>query len=476
MPPAGLEELGPQGIIEPHRRDEAILVWGQTRAALAANAVDLAAAERLLWLVRLFRNTVAVGQGDATALRGRLEASLEVLALPRHRDLVRCFPAREAIKAGDLHEAEAWLSGCDPRSEDLSMDSEYRVTAAMVALGQQYFGLALQLLGNDEKEVPVQDALDPMATVLRAHAHERLGNLSRAVELLERFMQMGASSAIERNIAALPARWNACAQSLPRARGAVREAIGERAGGAGSILLGIIVFSVGSLPLATFVWGTVVDGFVPESLLALIFPVIFGTMGLTMLLQGLRQRRIAAQGISARGKVVDVRLTGTEINNVPKCAVVIDVTAPGHPPARATAYKVAHPGQLQPLVGREIDVLWDPSLPHDVVANLRRSSPCLRSPIASLMPLAAASAAARRDRPSPSTSRSSRWWLGEPLATGGGWSNPAWRRRDKSGRGRRSSGQRARREPRSLLRSSRSRPGSADASKPPSEPTRTCST
>ena len=57
LPPQGFEQLVVGSEIPPHKLEEAQMVWSATRRALIANQGDLAAADRLVWLTMVMRNT-----------------------------------------------------------------------------------------------------------------------------------------------------------------------------------------------------------------------------------------------------------------------------------------------------------------------------------------------------------------------------------------------------------------------------------
>ena len=101
LPPAGYEQLVAGSEVPPHKLAEAQLLWSGTRKQLLITPADLAAAERMVWLTTVLRNTLA----DARAVRALLEGALEVLMLPRHRQQMLGDLSRDATKEGDRESA-----------------------------------------------------------------------------------------------------------------------------------------------------------------------------------------------------------------------------------------------------------------------------------------------------------------------------------------------------------------------------------
>lgn len=126
--PVGYESLVSGNVVPAHKLDEARMVWIATRQQLAATPADLATAERMVWLTVMLRNTFTV----LRVIRALTEGALEVLILPRHRQLMLGILSREAAKEGDLQSAHAWLECCDPAAEDLLADSAYRISRALL--------------------------------------------------------------------------------------------------------------------------------------------------------------------------------------------------------------------------------------------------------------------------------------------------------------------------------------------------------
>lgn len=367
LPPAGLESLAVGSEVPPHKMQEARMIWGATRKALAVNPADIPASERLVWLTMLIRNTIT----DERVVRALLEGALEVSMLPRHRQALRGHLSRGAAKLGDLSSAEAWLAACDPHSEDLQADSPYRVSLAFLETARGRWHETLVLLGGTEEEVPIDDMMDGIATVLRANAWERQGNLPAAEAVLTKYMARGGhGQVIEGIIAALPASMGLCQQSIHVARGKVREAAADRAAGAGggAIIGWMLLLLGGGIPLVVLVVSIAGGEFEWPMLFMLLFPAIFGSMGFRMIRATNRAKTIAKTGIHGKGKIVAANTTGTRINNVPVIEIVVAVEVPGHAPRQASQKRLMYPNAV--LIGREVSIIWHPKYPEECVIDM----------------------------------------------------------------------------------------------------------
>jgi hypothetical protein len=279
LPPVGLEQMVSGGGVPAHKIQEATLIWAATRKQLASQPADVAAAERLVWLTAVLVNTL-LASNDEAGIRALAEGALEVLMLPRHRQTMRTRLSRMAARAGDVDGAQKWLAGCDPASEDLEMDSAYRLSQAFVDTAQRNPDGVLAALGDSEQDVPIEDTMDALAAVLRANAWEQRGDVPRAKQLLARFMTSGGglSNAVESIVAALPPQWQVCAQSMQSARSVVREQVGARAaGGTGGEMIGLVIMVAGCVPLLMLGVFAYQDQFQLPMLTMLLFPLLFGS-------------------------------------------------------------------------------------------------------------------------------------------------------------------------------------------------------
>lgn len=380
MRPPGLEALvSPAGEIDAWKLGEARQIWGATRAHLRSQPSDLAAAERLVFLTMALSNTMA-GSGDDLGLRALYEGALEVLALPRHRQLMRGYLARNATRLGDVESAQAWLAGCDPGSDDLQTDSVYRITHAYISTAMNDPQSVLRVLGGSEADVPIHDAMDPIAVVLRANAWERMGNVEAARGLLARFMtsQGGLGAAVESVAKVMPAHWQVCAQALQGARMEHRRHVARRAGS--GAWAGWVLLASGLALAVVVVSGAISDP--PDArelstgpvivvlLFAVLLPAGLGLLGLRMIQGAKRQKIIAESGLQGQARVLALDRTGTEINDVPVMRIDVEVRVAGRPPFRASTKKLMQPHEASMLIGREVPILWHPKYPGEVVLEV----------------------------------------------------------------------------------------------------------
>lgn len=365
VPPAGYEQLVSGSVVPPHKLAEARMIWSATRKQLMATPADLAAAERLVWLTHVLRNTLT----DPRAIRALVEGALEVLMVPRHRQQMLCHLSRDAAKSGDLGSAHDWLERCDPTSEDLSSDSAYRIARALLETAQGDYARVHEALGATEEEVPIDDSMDAIAVVLRANAWERLGRVDAAQAELTKFMSRGGQAvSVEAVIGSMPPSLRLCAQSIEVARADVRQAVGQRAASQAGGATGWIVMIVGGgLPLVVLISMLTSEEFEWPMLFMLLFPAIFGSMGMRMIRNSRRTKEIAQHGVHGTGRIVAVSPTGTKINDVPLMKIDVEVSVEGHPPVVASAKRLMHGGGH--LVGGQVAVIWHPKYPTDVVLD-----------------------------------------------------------------------------------------------------------
>jgi hypothetical protein len=365
FPPAGYEGLVVNNEIPPYKLAEAHMVWGASRRWVQNTPGDLAVGDRLTWLTMILRNTI----DDPLQKRAMVEGALEVLSLPRQRQQMLGFLTRGAALEGDLESSRQWLEMCDPASEDLQADSAYRISKGMLETARGDWFAVLQVLGQSEEQVPVDDSMDPVAVVLRANALERSGNVQAAQAELSKYMARGNASSIEYTIGAMPREWSMCAQSIHIARADVRSAVGERAASSAGAGMGwIVMIAGGGVPAVLLTIFSVTGQFEWPMLMMLLFPVIFGGMGVRMILHGRRAKEIAQHGLHGRGKVLSVETTGTKINGTPLMQINVQVAVEGHPPVVASVRRLMRGGGE--LIGREVAVIWHPKYPSEVVLEV----------------------------------------------------------------------------------------------------------
>lgn len=157
---------------------EAQAIWQGARAQLE-KAMDFDQAETF-WVLTYKLAEYFESQKKTAFVRGIYERALDVLTLPRHRQIIRGFLSRQAALTGDLASAEKWLAPCNPRSTDLHSDTEYRFSRACIDTVKEDWHAVLEVLGRSHHEVPTMALNLIPITVLRANALEKLGQLDAA--------------------------------------------------------------------------------------------------------------------------------------------------------------------------------------------------------------------------------------------------------------------------------------------------------
>ncbi len=181
-PPASLRSYLVAGKLPHQYVDHALAEWRQTRDEVQAGG-DYPSQERLYFLAVLLAGSF-LRQRDEQRRRGVIESTLELLPSARHRQMLRGMLSRDAARAGDLQAAEDWLAPIEPYSDDIYVDSSYRISKAYLATVRGDWDQVVGLLGSSPEERPVAVTLADLAAVLRANAIERQGNVAAAAASL----------------------------------------------------------------------------------------------------------------------------------------------------------------------------------------------------------------------------------------------------------------------------------------------------
>jgi hypothetical protein len=387
-PPASLEGLLQAGQLPPWKEQEAVTLWQATRAELRTRA-DYEASERLLFLTMLLTNHGAE-QHDLMRQRAMLESTLDVFTMPRHRQIMRGYLSRCAAHQGDLDAAERWLAPCDPRSDNLDMDSAYRFSRALIDTARGSFQAVVHTLGAGAEDVPILDAFEGPCAVLRANGWEKVGQVPVAVQLLLHYFQKGGPQgrAAARQMIASHPTWALCSQSYPAATAdhdlVAAEATGRMVGsslrvflpvGIGLSILGLV--SVAGVVIAGLLGQTpgigIGVGAVIASL-AIFLGLIFSAIGYTAYKAAKRVTRIRARGLRATGEVRSVQDTNVKIDKIPQIAVTLLVKLEGRSPYEATATMPKFMGKWYAprdlVVGTSVPLRVDPDDPREVMIEV----------------------------------------------------------------------------------------------------------
>jgi len=362
--------LGGSPRVLPGREREALAIWQSLRARSAAG--DVTASEDMATLVLLLSEVPAVYQngelGDALA-----ESTFDAAVLPRHKQEQLGRLTRRAVARGDREAARRYLTWMAADPAELESDSELRVSAAFLATLEGAADRVIALVGARKDEVPIADPLDPLASVVRANAHEQRGDLRAAQSVLgelsapsdldrvrERF---AALSLCERSGTAYASAWNLAAarRAAASARGLGR-------------VVGVMLGLVGAMEIAIGLAVARATGkLMPGGGINVIIGGVMIAIGLVLALRASSKARRAAwlriHGRSLAARVVDAQVTGMRVNNVPVYRLGLDVADPNGP-YRATIRKLLLEHEVTLLLGREVRVRVDPARRDDLILEV----------------------------------------------------------------------------------------------------------
>lgn len=384
LPPPSLLHLMPGGQLPEWKVEEAVAVWNATRQELRAQPGSYEAAERLVFLSMVLAQHFQL-KGDRLRQRSLLEGALDVVQLPRHRQILRGFLCRAAVRAGDLEAAEAWLRPCDPQSDDLQMDSAWRFSRAFIDTVTGNYARVVEVLGQGPHDVPIEDASDDVCAVFRANAWERMGRVDVAVNLLRDRLGVAGGSGrqtVERVIRVY-ADWQLCAMSWPQASSSYAEKASaiaaKRASGGIHVVfvpLGVLMFLGGLVGVGVTAGGAVglldVDpsafgGLGIAGVTFVLMGVLFFGIGFAMKRSAERAAWLRVHGISGTGTIQNVQHTGLTINNVPQMEFTILVSIPGRAPYQAKAKALMGGVMAARVAGGQISVRVHPQNPSEIM-------------------------------------------------------------------------------------------------------------
>lgn len=136
---------------------------------------------------------------DHPRARAVAQTGSEVLTDPRFKQTMFTALAGDARRERDLEACETWLAQCDPTSEELTLDNDFRNGVAHLALARGDGRLALRVVGVVATTYAWSPQNGPMAALIRAAAHEDAGNGETADEELRSLVDTIAESTIRSN-------------------------------------------------------------------------------------------------------------------------------------------------------------------------------------------------------------------------------------------------------------------------------------
>jgi hypothetical protein len=299
--------------VQPGHERDALALWQvlRLRSHRVADSEDLAA------LTLMLVQTPATPPELCEAL---LETACDAVVLHKHRQEMLGPLSRMAAGRGDRARAEEYLGWMVPGAADLDTDSERRVSLATLATLDGSGQKVLALLGARKGAVPIADALAPVATVLRANAHELLGDTAAAAQVLRELPDPHLLTDVSASFPALLL----CASTGPAYAAAVTKEAARRAAvrsGRLDVALTLVLAALVQFGLA---W--------PHGrLLAITGGVCLGLGALLALHARARSKRAAwlrAHGVRLRARIVEGSPTGAHRDGIPVYEFALDVAGP----------------------------------------------------------------------------------------------------------------------------------------------------
>jgi DNA-directed RNA polymerase subunit RPC12/RpoP len=167
--PNGAEGLADYNSAEPRAGiDELERRWREALSR-ASQGGDPDAAREAFWYTEILNKRLSLVD-EHLRRRAVLETGLDALDDPGYRHVIFTDLASAAVRLGDVDSAESWVLQADPSSDDLFLDSTYRIALARVRQAQGDAPEVLELVGE-----PIHRTCEMLATVYRIDGLERTG-------------------------------------------------------------------------------------------------------------------------------------------------------------------------------------------------------------------------------------------------------------------------------------------------------------
>ncbi|MCC6521600.1 MAG: hypothetical protein IT373_02965 [Polyangiaceae bacterium] len=358
LPLCVAERLAPDSILAAGK------LWLAARAEFAERR-DKTSADLLFALTVLLADRFEL-LGDERRVRALCESACAELDDPRHLAVLHAKLAASAARSGDLPAARTWLEHCDAESDDIEVDSAYRIAAAWLATAEGRHERVLELVGARPTDVPLAALAQDGAALLRANAHASSGD------------QPAARAALVDAASELPPGWLAqrvAMSSFPCLHRVAAEMIPcVHVPGAGSIVapapkVDALRALVGILGLL----GVVVQLLFPETLLfgvplvLIVIGVGAGAVAAWSVWRGIARRRrrtrLARAGVPATGTVLGLAL------DVERLVVALVVECPRARPAvwrTVLRYRAEHVSRASLVAGAVVPLRVDLADPTNV--------------------------------------------------------------------------------------------------------------
>lgn len=345
--------------ILPGREQEAFAIWQSLRAR-AANG-DVAASEDMATLTLLLTRVPSI-MAQPLLVQAVCESTLDAAVLPRHRQEQLGRLCRMAVARGDRAEAGMMLAAMISGGPEIDIDSDYRISAAVVATADRDGGRVLALLGGRKDDIPIVDSLDPMASVFRANAYELLGDPGAAARTLGELPDPQMLDLVRANFPGL----ELCIRSADGYLTTMRDAASRRARSGASwlgYLVGVILGFVALIQILVWVAlgaGTGLGSGVINGAIGLVLGVIAVTVIARARVKGRRAAWLRTNGIPLRAYVTGAQRTGAEVNDIPVYRFGLRVQGP-QGPYEASIRKLVPEHQVALLLGQEVQIRADPN-------------------------------------------------------------------------------------------------------------------
>lgn len=303
-------------------------------------------------------------------LRALTQATLAAARLSRHRQEQLGRLCRIAVREGDRSAALEALAAMTVDPPDIESDSELRVSAAALATLVGDSELVLSLVGPSATAVPIEQGLQPLAIVLRAHAHEQLGQLASAAGALRELPHFGMLADLNRTYPTLALCPRSSVQhdelgvsvhrSLPAPIGTW-------------LIVGPLFLAIAGIviiPLSSARQRGYAD--TSDLVISSACVLLLLLLGVPLTLSGLSSRRritfLRQHGHARRARVIQIEGTTSAVGDIPIYALTLELAGPAGP-YRVRVNKALHAPAAAAIVGQSLNILASPSDPTDAILD-----------------------------------------------------------------------------------------------------------
>lgn len=249
----------------------------------------------------------ALARDDAALARAILECALDVVSSAVARACLNGALIRACLRVGEIDAARARLGDLPVHAGDLLEDTELRIGAAALACASADAATVLAWLGESEDEITSHPMLGWLASLLRAHAFERLGRADAARAELEDLLDRrpSALAAVDHNLPRLPylaglSSWSGVRRAFLERTHRTSDLMAE-----GRVVIAIAFLLLAGFSLFAYYQHATRDHLLFAIGLAVILPILATGIRLAYLGRGLRHAFV-------HGRPVRATITGLE--------------------------------------------------------------------------------------------------------------------------------------------------------------------